>query len=258
VISLDALARVADDAGAKILEIYHGAHEVSYKGDSSPLTAADLAAHSSIKAALERLTPEIAQLSEEGKHLPFAERASWRRYWLIDPLDGTKEFIRRNGEFTVNIALIEDGVPVQSVVYAPVSGEMLLAQVGTGVWRREGEQLSRVIAPTRDPQAPLRIAASRSHADPRLSAWLENVGPHTLKAAGSSLKFMQIATGAIDVYPRFGLTSEWDTAAGQLLVEESGGRVVGANQQPLSYGRRDSLLNPDFCALANGIDLAFP
>lgn len=252
-VELAELARIAHLAGAAILEIYRGAIAVELKDDKSPLTAADLAAHQIIQRELAVLTPSIPQLSEEGAHLALEQRAAWSTFWLIDPLDGTKEFIKRNDEFTVNIALITHGEPQLSVVYAPALDQMLLARRDGGLWQRQGNELVTIEATTRDSSAPLRVACSRSHPDARLQEWLAKIGPNLLAPAGSSLKFMAIARGEADVYPRFGPTSQWDTAAGQLLVEAAGGRVLDGHGVPLNYQQRASLLNPDFFAFGASV-----
>ncbi len=245
---LEPLRALAAEAGERILEIYATAFGVTTKDDDSPLTAADLAAHQIIVAGLRRLTPDTPVLSEESAGVPFPERAHWRRYWLVDPLDGTKEFIQRNGEFTVNIALIEDREPVLGVVQVPVTGLCYFAARDQGAFREEPGQPPHPIRvrPLR-PGEPVRVVGSRSHGGPGLQAFVAALGPHELVTIGSSLKFCQVAEGAADVYPRLGPTSEWDTAAAQCIVEVAGGRVVSAETgEPLRYNTRDSLLNPYF------------
>lgn len=245
---LEPVRILAAEASERILEIYATAFGVSTKEDDSPLTAADLVAHHIISAGLRRLTPEIPILSEESAALPFAERAQWRRYWLVDPLDGTKEFIKRNGEFTVNIALIEDHEPVLGVVRVPVSGLCYFASRGHGAFRQEPGQPPQPITvrPLRTGE-PVRVVGSKTHGGEGLRAFVAALGAHHLVTIGSSLKFCQVAEGAADVYPRLGLTSEWDTAAAQAIVEAAGGQVVSAETgQPLRYNTRESLLNPYF------------
>lgn len=245
---LDPVRILAVEASAQILRIYATAFGVTTKDDDSPLTAADLAAHHVIVAGLQRLTPEIPVLSEESAGVPFAERSKWRRYWLVDPLDGTKEFVQRNGQFTVNIALIENHDPVLGVVRAPVTGLCYSAVRGYGAFREEPGQPSQPIAvqPLQS-NAPVRVVGSRSHGGPGLQAFIARLGAHELVMIGSSLKFCQVAEGAADVYPRLGPTSEWDTAAAQAIVEAAGGRVVSAETgEPLRYNTRESLLNPHF------------
>ena len=245
---LDPVRALAGEASAQILEIYATAFEVATKEDHSPLTAADLAAHHAIVAGLQRLTPAIPILSEESAAIPFAERAKWRRFWLVDPLDGTKEFIQRNGQFTVNIALIEEHEPVLGVVRVPVAGLCYFAARGHGAFREEpGQSPQAIQVKPLQADRPVRVVGSRSHGGPGLQKFAAALGAHELVTIGSSLKFCQVAEGAADVYPRFGPTSEWDTAAAQAIVEVAGGRVVSAETgEPLHYNIRESLLNPYF------------
>jgi 3'(2'), 5'-bisphosphate nucleotidase len=238
------------DAGAAILEVYAQDFPVEVKADDSPLTQADLASHRIIVAGLRALTPDIPVLSEEDADIPWSVRRTWRRHWLVDPLDGTREFVKKNGEFTVNIALVEDGRPVLGVVYAPVFDYLLHAEAGAGAFLRQAG--GDVGAFTRLPAvAPLRVAASRSHLDPRTAAALERMGDTERHGLGSSLKFCRIAEGRMDVYPRFGPTSEWDTAAAQCVLEAAGGVVLRLDGSPLDYNRKDDILNPDFIALGD-------
>ncbi|MDS4019062.1 MAG: 3'(2'),5'-bisphosphate nucleotidase CysQ [Candidatus Competibacter sp.] len=247
---LEPVRALAVEASERILEIYATAFGVTAKDDDSPLTAADLAAHHAIVAGLRRLTPDVPVLSEESAGVPFVERARWRRYWLVDPLDGTKEFVQRNGQFTVNIALIEDHEPVLGVVRVPVTGLCYFAARGQGAFREEPGQPPRPIAVSPlEPGTPVRVVGSKSHGGPGLQAFVARLGNCALVTIGSSLKFCQVAEGAADVYPRLGPTSEWDTAAAQAVVEAAGGRVVSAETgEPLRYNTRDSLLNPYFIA----------
>jgi len=242
---------IARTAGARILEIYEGDFAVERKEDNSPLTAADLAAHRAILDGLHVLTPQIPILSEESaEQASWDIRRQWPRYWLVDPLDGTREFVKRNGEFTVNIALIEDQRPVLGVVYAPVLDEMFWAWSGGHAFGQNA-QSGKVELRARRRALPLVIAGSRSHADPRTLAALEKVGPHELQPLGSSLKFCRAAQGAVDLYIRYGLTSEWDTAAGQCVLEQAGGGVSLMSGEPLRYNTKESLLNPDFLAFGD-------
>jgi 3'(2'), 5'-bisphosphate nucleotidase len=258
--SIDASAReaviaLAQDAAAAILGIYDSEFAVEHKDDDSPLTAADLAAHRCIVEGLGRITPEIPVLSEESAHeVETATRRGWRRLWIVDPLDGTREFVKRNGEFSVNIALVEDGVAVFGVVQAPVTGVVWHGGAGLGAWRREHgyDTPLRVRAPA---GAPLRVAASRSHRDARTQAFIDRMGEVETLGLGSSLKFCRIAEGGLDVYPRFGPTSEWDTAAGQCVLEGAGGAVVDPQGRPFRYNQRDRVLNGDFIAVG---DTALP
>jgi len=240
---------LAGRAGDAILEVYNGAESdygVEKKDDKSPLTRADMAAHNLIMEGLRSLTPELPILSEESGEIPYSERRQWSRYWLVDPLDGTREFIKRNGEFTVNIALIEDGVPIMGVVFAPVLDTFYYGVQGEGAWKqkRGGEAEPIRVAPLGG--GPVRVAGSRSHANERLVAYLDNLGEHELRPMGSSLKSCLVAEGAADLYPRIGPTSEWDTGAAQAVVEAAGGRVTDTDMKPLRYNQKESLLNPDF------------
>jgi 3'(2'), 5'-bisphosphate nucleotidase len=242
---------LARDAAAAILGIYDSAFAVEHKADASPLTAADLAAHRILVEGLERLTPDIPVLSEEAaEDATWNLREGWRRLWLVDPLDGTREFVKRNGEFSVNLALVEDGEVVFAVVQAPVGGALWHATRGAGAFRREGER-DVAIQSRRPAQSPLRVAASRSHRDGRTEAFIEQLGDIEPVSLGSSLKFCRLAEGSLDVYPRFGPTSEWDTAAGQCILEAAGGIVVDPKGRPLRYNQRDTLLNGDFLALGD-------
>ncbi|HTM69685.1 MAG TPA: 3'(2'),5'-bisphosphate nucleotidase CysQ [Luteimonas sp.] len=252
---LDALREgiiaLAREAAAEILRVYEGEFDVQRKDDDSPLTAADLAAHRCIVEGLERLSPGIPVLSKESaQDVPALLRRQWPRMWLVDPLDGTREFVKRNGEFTVNIALIDEGEAVLGVVQAPVTGALWHGQRGRGAFRREGDR--DVPVRTRTPAtAPLRVAASRSHRDPRTEAVLARMGEVEAIGVGSSLKFCRLAEGTMDAYPRFGPTSEWDTAAGQCVLEAAGGAVLDPRGRPLRYNQRDTILNGDFIALGD-------
>jgi len=238
---------LAREAGERILEIYaREDHGVREKADRSPLTEADMASHRTIVEGLRRLTPELPILSEESADVPWEERRRWHRYWLVDPLDGTKEFIKRNGEFTVNIALIENGVPVLGVVQVPVRRLSYFACRGRGAFRQEGEAAAEPIHVRALGVGPVRVAGSRSHGGDTLHRFLERLGPHELISMGSALKLCLVAEGRADVYPRLGPTSEWDTAAAQAVVEQAGGQVTDLELRPLRYNTRESLLNPHF------------
>lgn len=243
---LESVRRIALDAGRQILQIYETDFAVEHKDDKSPLTAADMASHKTIVAGLKQLTPDIPILSEESAAIPFAERSRWSRYWLIDPLDGTREFVKRNGEFTVNIALIEHGCPVVGVVHVPVSGVSYVGQVGRGAWKVDADDQPVPIQVNTRRAPTVRVAGSRSHAGDSLQRFLQQLGPHEIVSMGSSLKLCLVAEGTADVYPRLGPTSEWDTAAAQAVVEAAGGRVTDTQLMPLRYNTKDSLLNPHF------------
>jgi 3'(2'), 5'-bisphosphate nucleotidase len=248
----DLLARVADiarEAGREILEVYaSGAVAATVKADQSPLTAADLRAHRLIVERLAALAPALPVLSEEAAHTPFAERSLWPRYWLVDPLDGTKEFLSRNGQFTVNIALIEAHAPVFGVVHVPVAETSYLGWPGQGAWRQRAGQAPEAIRVAPQTAVPMRVVGSRSHLGDSLNTFLARVGAHELLAIGSSLKFCRVAEGSADVYPRLGPTSEWDTAAAHAVVTAAGGTVSCLDGSPLQYNTRAELLNPYFVA----------
>lgn len=247
---LDPVLAIARRAGDAILAVYQRDFDVSHKDDRSPLTDADLAAHHLIVDGLHALDAGIPVLSEESVTIPWETRRAWTRYWLVDPLDGTREFVKKNGEFTVNIALIELGVPVLGVVHAPVIDEAHLGLRGVGAWLDDAS--GRVPVAVRTPATtPLRIAGSRSHMDARTSAAIARMGEVDLVGLGSSLKFCRLADARLDAYLRFAPTSEWDTAAGQAVLEAAGGCVLGLDGKPLPYNTKDSLLNPDFLALGD-------
>ena len=219
---------------------------ITRKADESPLTRADLASHELISAELTANWPDIPVLSEESADIPWPTRRKWRQYWLVDPLDGTKEFINRNGEFTVNIALIRNHQPVIGIVHVPVTDTSYFGALETGAWRRQGENEARRIGVRRPSASPSIIVGSRSHANPELNSQLEQLGPHELVSMGSSLKFCRVAEGVADFYPRLGPTCEWDTAAAQGVVEAAGGRVVKSDGSALDYNKKESFLNPHF------------
>lgn len=238
---------IAHDAGRAIMDVYGRDFDVSHKTDSSPLTEADQAAHRLIADRLRVLTPDIPVLSEEEIDLPQREHWGQGRYWLVDPLDGTKEFIKRNGEFTVNIALIDQGRPVLGVVHAPALNLSYAAAAGEGAFKQAGEGSWQAIrCATHKANAPWRVVGSRSHAGDSLQSVLGRLGSCELVPMGSSLKLCLVAEGAADLYPRLGPTSLWDTAAAQCVVQEAGGKVVTLDGATLGYGNTAELLNPYF------------
>lgn len=253
---LNAAITIAKAAGEAILQVYGTDFNVVKKEDQSPLTLADLAAHNVIVAGLKALTPNIPILSEESVIASFAERQQWQRYWLIDPLDGTREFVKRNGEFTVNIALIEGHTSVLGVVYAPVTTLLYFACRGAGAFKQLGDGDKQIIhTKTFNPLAPV-IAGSRSHADEKMQHFMQRLEAHLnvkpeLISMGSSLKIGLVAEGVADVYPRLGPTSEWDTAAAHCVIQEAGGDIVDMNGNALRYNDKDSILNPYFFAVSN-------
>ena len=248
---LPGVLRLVADAERAILEVYAGSHEVEYKSDDSPITRADRAAHDILCAGLTRLTPTIPVLSEESaEQHARAIRGAWRTFWLIDPLDGTREFISRNGEFTVNVALVRDHRAVLGVVGAPVLGVTYYGAAGVGAFKvRVGQPAERIHV--RAAAQPLVVVGSRSHRGDSLDSVLGRLGTHELRPMGSSLKFCLVAEGAADFYPRLGPTSEWDTAAAQAVVEAAGGAVTTLDGLPLRYNERDTLLNPHFVAVGD-------
>jgi 3'(2'), 5'-bisphosphate nucleotidase len=232
------------------MQVYNGAFDVQRKDDNSPLTLADLESQRVIIAGLKQLTPEVPILSEESAAAPWAERQTWRELWIVDPLDGTREFVKRNGEFTINIALIVEHEPVLGVVSAPAQRATFWGIAGQGAFARNDKGQARRIR-TAPPQRPLRVVGSRSHASPQTAAFLTQVGPHVVTGIGSSLKFCLIAEGQAELYPRFGPTSEWDTAAGQAVLEAAGGHVTRMDGHRLRYNCRESLINGDFVAFSD-------
>ncbi|MGR6034107.1 MAG: 3'(2'),5'-bisphosphate nucleotidase CysQ [Candidatus Nitrosoglobus sp.] len=248
---LESVIATAVEAGEKILAIYRTGFSVERKEDCSPLTEADLASHKTILRGLEALNPEIPILSEESKEIPFEKRHAWQRYWLVDPLDGTREFIKGNGEFTVNIALIEEHKPTLGVVYAPAMRLLYFASKGQGAYRKEADKSAIALKVRPWAGGTAQVVGSRSHADEYLKVFLDNINNYELVSMGSSLKFCLVAEGKVDIYPRFGFTSEWDTAAAQCIVEAAGGMVVDLNRIPLRYNTKESLINPYFLVIAD-------
>jgi len=243
---LDPVLAIAREAGRAIMQIYSSEFAVEYKADDSPLTAADRTAHQIIREGLGTLSPALPVWSEESGEIAFAERSGWPMFWLVDPLDGTKEFIKRNGEFTVNIALVQEHEPVLGVVLAPARDEAYVAARGVGAFLDRPDPGRRPIRVMRPAASPVRVVGSRSHRGSSLDAVLARLGEHVLVPMGSSLKFCLIAAGDADFYPRLGPTSEWDTAAAQAVVQEAGGQVVDLAGRPLRYNSGPGSLNPHF------------
>ena len=246
------LLDIARSASEQIMRIYTTDFAVDVKADQSPVTEADLAAHRVIASDLKRITPDIPLLSEESADIPYAERRRWESYWLVDPLDGTKEFISKNGDFTINIALIQGGRPIVGVVHVPATGMSYYGCVGVGAFRRDVDgQASPIKVRRLIPDKPVKVVASRSHRGELLDGYLAKLGPHETVSRGSSLKFCLVAEGTADVYPRLGPTSEWDTAAGHAVLLAAGGQVVSVEGAALTYNAKESLLNPHFIAYAD-------
>jgi 3'(2'), 5'-bisphosphate nucleotidase len=240
------VVRLAQRAGDAILSVYGEQFEVTHKTDQSPLTQADLRSHEILVQGLRALTPSLPVLSEEDSEIAFEQRRQWKRYWLLDPLDGTKEFVSRNGEFTVNVALIDDHVPLLGVVHVPVSGTTYTGQSSVGAFKHVNGERTEQLHVKSPAATPLRIVGSRSHRGDSLDKFLPKLEPYEMVACGSSLKFCLVAEGSADFYPRLGPTSEWDTAAAQAVVEAAGGAVVTTDGARLSYNTKAELLNPHF------------
>jgi 3'(2'), 5'-bisphosphate nucleotidase len=244
---------IARNAGKKIMEVYaDDDFGTRLKSDDSPLTEADLAAHHVIVDGLQALDPAIPVLSEESSDIAWNERQQWERYWLVDPLDGTKEFIKRNGEFTVNIALVENNEAVLGVVYAPVLDVTYYGDESGAYKVTEDGETREIRVVAHQEGETWKVVGSRSHAGDSLVAFLEELGDHEMVSMGSSLKLCLVAEGAAHIYPRLGLTSEWDTAAAHAVVNAAGGEVVIAETgEPLQYNTKESLLNPFFIVQAD-------
>jgi 3'(2'), 5'-bisphosphate nucleotidase len=245
------LCTIAAAAGVAILEVYGRDFAVRLKDDRSPLTEADEVSHRLIAEQLRALDESVPILSEESAPPEAATRRAWPRFWLVDPLDGTKEFLKRNGEFTVNIALIEDGRATLGVVLAPALDRIYYGALGVGAWRRDGQGLAKPIYVRLPAAEPARVVGSRSHETGAIADYLAALGPHEITPMGSSLKICLVAEGAADVYPRLGPTSEWDTAAAQAILESAGGRMIDTVGRPLRYNAKDDLLNPHFLAFGD-------
>ncbi len=262
---IPSVKEISQAAGAAILEIYNreGSIEITSKDDNSPLTEADIAAHQIIVSALSKLTPDLPILSEESADISWKERQAWPKYWLVDPLDGTKEFLKRNGEFTVNIALIENHVPVLGVVYVPVTNILYSGVRESGAFKQNnGEEKQINVAPMSElnnvknaVKDHVKIVASRSHRGSELDAWINKVEKSFKKvellSMGSSLKICLVAEGKADIYPRLALTSEWDTAAAQAILEAAGGTLTDIAFKIYRYNQKENILNPFFFAIGD-------
>ena len=250
------VCNIAIKAGEEILKYYNDDIDVTHKDDSSPLTKADLASNKIIMNALKQLDKTIPILSEESL-VEWNERKNWTKYWLVDPLDGTKEFIKKNGEFTVNIALIENNKPILGVIYTPVKSDLYFAQKNYGSYKINSSsdlidlKEAKKIFVSKQTRIT-RVIGSRSHSNQSFDSWVnQNFTNNEIIQAGSSLKFCLVAEGAADIYPRFGPTSEWDIAAGHIIVNEAGGRVNTFENTEINYNQKEDLLNPQFYAIGN-------
>ncbi len=239
-------------AGDEILNLYNSNFTITQKPDHTPVTTADFAAHDAIEFGLKKLTPNIPILSEESNIPPYAERKTWSRYWLVDPLDGTREFIKKTGEFTVNIALIENNTPVLGVIYAPTTNTCYFACKNSPAYKQTDKLTKQKIKTNKNTCSEnFTVAGSGSPGEEKLITFMTKLGNYKKITMGSSLKSCLVAEGNADIYPRFGPTSEWDTAAAQIIVEQAGGQIIDTQLNPLRYNRKDSLLNPDFFAVGN-------
>ena len=252
---LTELYKIAQHASKQILKIYDTTFAVDSKKDHSPITAADMAAHKVIYENIRKLTPNIPILSEESDAISYAERSNWTCYWLVDPLDGTREFIKRNDEFTVNIALIENHQAIIGLIYIPVTGICYYATNSLGAYKISANGNRQKIKTKKSSADHIVIASSRSHEKMRQKLLIKLLNATKISTEiitmGSSLKFCLIAEGKADIYVRFGPTSEWDTAAAQCIVEVAGGQVTDMQSKQLRYNTKNSLINPDFLAIAD-------
>ena len=251
------ILNISVDAGEVILNYYNENVDVIYKDDESPLTKADLASHKIITDSIKKITPDIPILSEE-EFIDWKIRKKWKKYWLIDPLDGTKEFIKKNDEFTVNIALIENNRPILGVIYTPALNELFFSIKNFGSYKiltkkklntlKEAKRISI----NKKKSNKVKIVGSRSHSNPILDKWVnKNFNEFDILQKGSSLKFCLIAEGSADIYPRFGPTSEWDIAAGHIILEEAGGKLKSIDNKEILYNEKENILNPEFFAYSN-------
>ena len=251
------IVNISVDAGEVILNYYNENVDVIYKDDESPLTKADLASHKIITDSIKKITPDIPILSEE-EFIDWKIRKKWKKYWLIDPLDGTKEFIKKNDEFTVNIALIENNRPILGVIYTPALNELFYSIKNFGSYKiltkkklntlKEAKRISI----NKKKSNKVKIVGSRSHSNPILEKWVnKNFNEFDILQKGSSLKFCLIAEGSADIYPRFGPTSEWDIAAGHIILEEAGGKLKSIDNKEILYNEKENILNPEFFAYSN-------
>ena len=251
------ISNISVEAGRIILDYYNKNLNITFKADESPLTQADLASNKLITDTIKKITPNIPILSEE-EFIEWDVRKEWKKYWLIDPLDGTKEFIKKNGEFTVNIALIENNRPTLGVIYAPVSNELYFAKKNFGSFKiLTSKQLNTLdnakkISIKINKTNKVNIIGSRSHSNPILNKRVsKNFNDFQILQKGSSLKFCLIAEGFADIYPRFGPTSEWDIAAGHIILEEAGGKLKSIDNKEILYNEKEDILNPNFFAYNN-------
>jgi len=241
---------IARSSGSIIRKYFHTSYDVDIKDDKSPVTTADLAANEHIEQLLSTITPDIPRISEESAETSYDIRKHWDTFWLIDPLDGTREFIKNRPDFTVNIALIHHNQPILGSIYLPIRDQLYFATIGNNAYRCDQANSPIIINVTSKSHEAPRICGSRAHPSKLMQKFLSNVGDHELLARGSSIKSCLVADGSADIYPRFGPTWEWDTAASQCILEQAGGHLTGLDMNALSYNK-ESLLNPSFLAFAN-------
>lgn len=250
---IEPIVEVAKAAGRKILELFTPDMSVTHKKDDTPLTNADMAANQIVIEMLKSIAPNLPVLTEESCDIPYPTRAEWNTYWLVDPLDGTGEFINHNGEFSVNIALIHNGLPIAGVVHAPVLDITYWARHGGFAWKQAGEEQARKIEVRAASPKCVTVARSWSPVrGVRLQSFLNNLGEHKVIQMGGALKSCLVAEGRADIYPCLGPTGEWDTGAAQCIVEEAGGRITDTNMRKLRYNTKESLVNPHFFVFGKG------
>jgi len=242
---------IAQEAGSAILKIYNSDFDYKLKKDLSPITEADNISHKIIMERLKILTPKIPIISEENSEIPYEIRSRWKKYWLVDPLDGTKEFIKKNGDFTVNIALIHNNTPIFGVIYIPVKNETYWGSKINGSFYSNSNNNIKQIHVSKDNNNPIRLVTSRSHPSEMLNQLLEKIVDYEILKVGSSIKFCYVASGQAECYPRFGPTSEWDTAAGEAIVSFAGGDVITSAGDSINYNAKEDYLNPNFI-VSNG------
>lgn len=246
---------ISHDAGETILEVYHSNYDVEMKGDGSPLTTADMRSHNLICERLQELTPDIPILSEESVGIDYKERAQWNAFWLVDPLDGTKEFVKRSGEFTVNIALMVNNQPVLGVVHTPYKDWTHYAFQNGGAFKQIADEVPEEITAETYAGGKATVVASRSHGQAKVEQFMQALkqkeGEYDVTNMGSALKMCLIAEGQGDIYPRLGLTSEWDTAAAHIVLNEAGGKIIDTDGEVLEYNK-ENILNPFFLAIGKG------
>ena len=251
--ALDNLIEISRQAGDEILDVYNGTINVTLKDDLSPLTDADRRSNKVITDKLSLLYPDIPILSEEGKKIDYSDRKGWNLFWLIDPLDGTKEFIKRNGEFTVNIALIEEGQPIAGVVYAPTKDTFWYGAREVGSFKINSDSISKKISVINNSHNPIKIVSSRSHPSSKLQSYLNRFERHEIIHMGSSLKICLVADGSAHIYPRLGPTMEWDSGAGHAVLKYAGGFLTDTNTEEELVYNKQNLLNPDFICYGSSV-----